>query len=292
MVDLFVEDIGNKSAPPLLYLHGGPGTGCYDFVVYQRELLGEKVRLIAIDQRGVLRSPEIGENDKFGLNDLVEDIENVRRSLGISSWAVLGHSFGGYLGTVYANAYPSSVDRLIFENATFDLGLSARFLLQGATLEYSKLGNRDKVNACLNLAFAPPRKSVSELWFEFIELTNDLGEHRNSLYAHGLETNFFEQLVEQSPLSSDEWSKAATHQQKLFEEGKVFNSLLSSVPEQPTLLLKGKFDYVMSMDQIHAYITGNSKAELVVFENSGHFPHAEEPKKFATEVIRYIHSSV
>lgn len=287
MKDLFVEDLGKKSAPPLLYLHGGPGTGSYDFVEYQRELLADRVRLVAIDQRGVLRSREINEDDEFGLGDLVEDIETVKQSLGLSSWSVLGHSFGGYLGAVYANAYPASVDRLIFENATFDLGLSARSLLQGATLEYSKLGNPEMAKACLKLAFAS-EKSVSDLWFQFMNLTNDLGPDRNSLYVHGIEKGFFEQLVQQSPFSSDEWGKAVNHQKKLFEEGAVFNSLLGSIPEQPTLLLKGRFDYVMSLDQIQAYVEMNPKAELVIFENSAHFPHAEEPQAFASEIVRYI----
>ena len=106
MNGLFIEYIGNKLAPPLLYLHGGPGTGSYDFVVFQKKLLADQVRLITMDQRGVLRSPAIADSDEFGLNVLVQDIEKVRRSLEISSWSVLGHSFGGYLGALYANLYP------------------------------------------------------------------------------------------------------------------------------------------------------------------------------------------
>jgi proline iminopeptidase len=290
--DMFIEDIGDKSAPPLLYLHGGPGTGSYDFVVFQKERLADKIRLIAMDQRGVLRSREIGDSEEFGLENLVEDIEAVRRSLGISSWSVLGHSFGGYLGAVYANLYPSSVEKLIWENATFDLGLSARSLLKGATLAFSNLGNHQMAKACMEVAFSSPSKPAFDIWLEFSELTNELGEERNSLYVHGIERDFFEQLVEESPLSSDEWSKAATHQRKLFEEGKVFESLLSRVPVQPTLLLKGKFDLVMSLDQVHAYTTGNPKTDLVVFSNSGHFPHAEEPDKFASEVIQYIYATL
>lgn len=220
MNDLFIEDIGSKSAPPVLYLHGGPGTGSYDFVVFQRELLADRVRLIAIDQRGVLRSPKIADSDEFGLDDLVQDIEKVRRALGIPNWSVLGHSFGGYLGALYANLYPSSVDKLIFENATLDLGLSARSLLQGAVMQHSKLGNHHMAKACLELAFSSSSKPVSELWFEFSKLTNELGEERNSLYVHGIERDFFDQLVNQSPLSSEKWSKAATHQQNCLRKEK------------------------------------------------------------------------
>ncbi|WP_206920181.1 alpha/beta fold hydrolase [Alicyclobacillus suci] len=193
---------------------------------------------------------------------------------------------------MYANLYPTSVDKLIFENATFDLGLSARSLLQGATLEYSKLGNQRMAKACLELAFSPSSKPISELWFEFLKFINELGAERNNLYVHGIERDFFEQLVEQSPLSLDEWSKAGIHQRKLFEEGKVFHSLLESLPSQPTLLLKGRFDYVMSEDQIHAYITGNPNTNLITFDKSAHFPHAEEPQKFGLEVIRYVHDEM
>ncbi|OPG16761.1 alpha/beta fold hydrolase [Ferroacidibacillus organovorans] len=77
MTDLFVEDFGEKSAPPLLYLHGGPGTGSYDFVLYQRDYLIENVRLITFDQRGVLRSPAITDADSFGINRLIEDIAHL-----------------------------------------------------------------------------------------------------------------------------------------------------------------------------------------------------------------------
>ncbi|KPV44276.1 alpha/beta fold hydrolase [Alicyclobacillus ferrooxydans] len=292
MTDLFVEDIGDQSAPPLLYLHGGPGTGAYDFVLYQREWLRDHVRLIAIDQRGVLRSPEIAENEEFGLQRLIEDIEGVRKSLGITKWSVLGHSFGGYLGVAYANAYPSSIVKLIFENATFDLGLSARSLLQGAALEYARMQNGDMVVKCLHAAYCSAETPTSELWAHFTDLTNGLRENRNFLYVHGLNPDFFEQMAAESPLPNEAWSKAGTHQRKLFEEGKVFRSLLSSIPSHPTLLLKGKFDYVMGLDQVHAYMSSNSATELVMFENSAHFSHAEEASSFARVVSDYLKADI
>ncbi|KUO96625.1 alpha/beta fold hydrolase [Ferroacidibacillus organovorans] len=288
MTDLFVEDFGEKSAPPLLYLHGGPGTGSYDFVLYQQDYLIENVRLITFDQRGVLRSPAITDADSFGINRLIEDIEQIRKSLSISKWTVLGHSFGGYLGVLYANAYPSSVDKLIFENGTFDLASSARSLLQGAATEYAILGNLDMSLACMNLIFATSKRSISELWSEFTDLTNGLGDHRNRLYVHSIKANFFEDIVKRSSLSDEDWGKAGMHQKRLFEEGAIFQSLLTHIPNHPTLLLKGKFDYVMSLDQIHAYLHKNSHTELIIFENSGHFPHAEEAEKFSTEIYRFI----
>ncbi len=52
---LWVDDLGDPERPAVLYLHGGPGSGCYDFVLHQGQRLAASVRLIAVDQRGVLR---------------------------------------------------------------------------------------------------------------------------------------------------------------------------------------------------------------------------------------------
>lgn len=289
--EFFIEDLGDKSTPALLYLHGGPGTGSYDFVLHQHALLTDDgVRLIAFDQRGVLRSSAISDEDEFGLMRLIEDCEAIRESLEIPKWSVLGHSFGGYLGLLYAGLYPGAVEKLIFENAAFDLGMSARSLLQGAALEYGALGNGEKSLQCLALAYASPNMESAEIWDQFTDLTNDLGDRRNNLYIHGSNKNLFEQIIEQSPFSTEDWAKAGVHQQRLFKEGKVFSSALppNTAVSHPTLLLKGKFDYVMGADQIHRYMSGNPNTGLVVFEESSHFPHIEEAGQFANKVKAFM----
>lgn len=99
---LYVEIHGNEESPPLLYLHGGPGESCYEFMAHQADRLSERLRLIGMDQRGVWRSEAIEEDEPLSIHDLVEDCEQLREQLGIQKWAVLGHSFGGLLGVLYA----------------------------------------------------------------------------------------------------------------------------------------------------------------------------------------------
>ncbi|WP_157890129.1 hypothetical protein [Paenibacillus sp. DMB5] len=36
---LYVEIHGDEAAPPLLYLHGGPGESCYEFMLHQSQRL-------------------------------------------------------------------------------------------------------------------------------------------------------------------------------------------------------------------------------------------------------------
>src|SRR5689334_4716804 len=64
---LYVEVSGPDSAPPLVFIHGGPGTGSWDFGRYQKARLSSRIRLIQFDQRGALRSDPIGEDEPFTL---------------------------------------------------------------------------------------------------------------------------------------------------------------------------------------------------------------------------------
>lgn len=76
---LYVETHGDPKNKPVLYLHGGPGESCYDFSFHQAERLKDSLYVIMIDQRGVCRSEEITEDEAFGLNDLIEDCEELKK---------------------------------------------------------------------------------------------------------------------------------------------------------------------------------------------------------------------
>lgn len=286
---IYIAVSGRKDAPVVLYLHGGPGAGAYDFSLYQGQRLSRALRLVVMDQRGALRSDSLSENEAFGLQDLIEDCEALRKHLGVKSWSVLGHSFGGYLAILYALQYPASIENLILESPTFDLASSARSLLRAAAIEYRKLGKSAKAEECLKAARAV--QSAEATWENF-SLTNDLGAARNNLYVHGKDKDFFERLVARSPLPKQLWSKSGAFQAKLYAEKLVFESLVPKLSELncPVLLLKGKYDWVTADDQVEAFRRKVRSGKVVVFERSGHFPRVEEPALYAQVVTSFVTS--
>jgi proline iminopeptidase len=109
--ELHVEECGNPRGKPVVMVHGGPGAGAN--VVMRRYHDPAAYRIIIFDQRGCGRSTphaELRENTTW---DLVDDMETIRRRLGIDRWQVLGGSWGSTLALAYAEAHPSRVTELI-----------------------------------------------------------------------------------------------------------------------------------------------------------------------------------
>jgi len=97
---IYYEECGNQNGSPVIFLHGGPGSGCNPA---QRRFFDPKhYRIILLDQRGCGRSTPQGEVHENTTSDLVADIEALREHLSIAKWHVFGGSWGSTLALAYA----------------------------------------------------------------------------------------------------------------------------------------------------------------------------------------------
>jgi pimeloyl-ACP methyl ester carboxylesterase len=149
-LDLAVAMSANAKAPRgvLLDLTGGPGQPGAQFIARASQRFGavaKQYRLVMIDQRGTgpgaLDCPELqgqmGYSDLalptvgavqacaraigpkrafFGTDDVVRDLDLLRRALGVSRMTIDGTSYGTYVAERYALAYPSHVARLVLDS--------------------------------------------------------------------------------------------------------------------------------------------------------------------------------
>lgn len=105
------EVCGNPQGAPVVFLHGGPGSGCNP--VQRRFFDPSFYCIVLLDQRGCGRSLPLGGVEKNTTWDLVEDIERLRNHLGIACWMVFGGSWGSTLALAYAATYPQVVTGMI-----------------------------------------------------------------------------------------------------------------------------------------------------------------------------------
>ena len=283
---LYVEDSGPKDAPAVLYLHGGPGAGSFDFSLYQRDRLNIRLRTVILDQRGVLRSDPV---DACTIDDLIEDCEGVRQALGIPRWTVIGHSFGGMLALLYATKHPDAVTRVIFENPAIDIRTSVISLLTASATVFDRLGQAKSARAARDLAASDAPAAV--LWGKFSEVGGQLGEHRDDLYTHQPALHdFFGKMIAASGLPNALWARGG-HQQGLLNKDPVLfedhRPLLAGLT-QPSVLLRGAFDHVVSAEQIEAISAAPGARPVRVFGNSAHFVHVEEPDAYAAAVAAFM----
>ena len=98
---------GSENGKPVLFLHGGPGSGFDPDYANFFDLA--KVNVIALDQRGSGKSEPLGEMKNNTTQGLIADIETLRKQLGIKQWVIAGHSWGATLALLYAQAHPEAV---------------------------------------------------------------------------------------------------------------------------------------------------------------------------------------
>ncbi|MCX8048117.1 MAG: prolyl aminopeptidase [Methylohalobius sp.] len=108
---VYCEECGYPEGIPVVFLHGGPGSGCKPD--HRRFFDPARYRIVLIDQRGCGRSEPLGEIRANDTLRLIEDLEAIRTRLKIHRWLLFGGSWGATLALVYAQQHPERVLGLI-----------------------------------------------------------------------------------------------------------------------------------------------------------------------------------
>jgi len=105
--EIYIEVGGKPDGVPVVFLHGGPGSGCKPG--HRQFFDPDKYYSVLIDQRGAGKSTPFGGVDGNTTQALASDLERVREHLGIERWVVFGGSWGAALALYYAQTFPSRV---------------------------------------------------------------------------------------------------------------------------------------------------------------------------------------
>ena len=118
---VYWETVGTPTGVPVVYLHGGPGSG--STAGARRYFDPTAFRAVLFDQRGCGRSTPLADGPDYDLGSnttahLIDDIERLREHLGIERWIVTGVSWGVSLGLAYAQKCPERVIAAVFGAVT------------------------------------------------------------------------------------------------------------------------------------------------------------------------------
>ncbi|MFI5691946.1 alpha/beta fold hydrolase [Kribbella sp. NPDC051586] len=272
---LYVEQRGAEDAPPLLFIHGGPGAGSYDFLAFQGDRLSRSFRLTTVDQRGVQQSdPLIGPVSE---QDLIADFEALRETLDIQQWAILGHSYGGRLALRYAAAHPDAVTKVVFENPGWDMVLASDALLKAALPLLPGVEARPHTG--------PATKAM---WDERIALLAQLGDRRMEIYTG---PDFRDLQLPADTAISDEYHARSGHfHEQITSSASFGEQVLQYFAQlsQPALLIKGEYDPATSAQEIELFRSDVPNGTYYYASGAGHFLHAEQPELYAQLVTDFL----
>lgn len=295
--NIWYDIYGAEHSDTLLYLHGGPGASCLDFV-NQAKALSRKMKVVIFDQLGVLRSDGIAENESYSMEYQIEMVEEMRKILGIEKWSVLGHSYGGMLAVLYASACPDSVHKIILECPSLWFEDSARSTAEYLSEHIHSLNDGEAVKLWEKVRFADYQDKTEVVWdlSALLGYVTDMGLR---FYLHGITLEEYEMSMDTSDIANEMWSKGEQHLKKLLEtpaagsaQKRVLmtDDLLPLIPKiaAPMLLINGKYDPACTKHQIEYIMNSAQDVTQAVFEDSGHFPRLEEAEKYTNTVLSFL----
>ncbi|MEW6034589.1 MAG: alpha/beta hydrolase [Chloroflexota bacterium] len=261
-VQLYYTDEG--AGLPLVVHHGGPGFDHTSIAPFLRDLAGE-MRLVCFDHRGTGRSSHPEEGDGYDIGDFVDDVEGLRRHLGVEGFAMLGHSFGGMVALHYVLAHPERLSHLLL-------------VCTAASHEFLREGTENM------------RRGVGpEVWLELERIAQGPPSAENMKRAFMLQAPVFfrdPSMISALDLDNVRWgpaSQAAWQYLARFD----LRGWLCRI-RVPTLVIAGRHDLAVPLchsEEMAQLIPG---AHLAVSESSAHFPYIEDRGWFLQTVRRFL----
>jgi L-proline amide hydrolase len=263
--------VGEREEPgkvPLLTLHGGPGA-CHDYLESLEAMARTGRRVIFYDQLGCGNSDQPHDPDMWTVDLFREEVDVVRSALGLERTHILGQSWGGMLGMEYALTQPSGLISLTVASspASCPLWLSeANRLLsecppevQKAIAEHEAAGTTDDP-AYVEAEHFFYMRHVCRLdpWPEYVQRS-------------------FDKLAENPEVYYTMQGRSEFVMTGKFKDWDITDRL--GEIRVPTLVTSGRYDEATPLiaGAVHRGIPGS---EWVIFEESSHMAHAEEPERY------------
>jgi proline iminopeptidase len=275
----------------VLVIHGGPGqpflqpmsgldplTSEFRFHYYDQRGCGESTR--PIDR---FESPNVYENmmaldQSLGLGAQIADIERIRQILGDDKIILVGHSWGGFLASLYAAEFPEHVDALILvspanmlvmpqPDAESDLFAAVRAKLPVDEQAEFDAFMQEYMN--FNTLF---QKSDADL----VAMNERFGK-------------YFIQVVDIDPQMPTQGKPGGWMVWGMYVSMGQRHDYRAALHEvtAPVLVIHGADD-LQSEAATRMYVEAFPNAELVVIENAGHFSFEEQPDNFARIMGQFL----
>jgi proline iminopeptidase len=277
---------GDAREPPVIFLHGGPGTpDMRGDARYFGQLTNDRFDVYVYDQVGRGRSSRLDDPRGYTLERDVADLEAIRRKIGADRVILIGHSYGGVLAAAYAASHPEHVSKMVLSSPgdpspsaggasmTFRLDLRQKLGVYALLLQPRPMLAYALLQANPEAAHAFAGDEEMDARFDRIYNRTRPALHCRDkpagpkLHGLGFYAHYYPQSATISPHAD-------------FLPGLEGRSI-------PTLVIKGRCDY-LSWSSAQGYLRALPDARILYLEDSGHNAYQDQPERFMAEVRAFL----
>lgn len=271
--EIYYELCGNPEGKPVFVLHGGPGAGVIPY--YRRFFNPKRFLIVLFDQRGCGRSKPFAELRENTTQHLVEDIERLRRHLGLDKIIIFGGSWGSTLGLAYSETYPGSVLAMVLRGVYTATKAELEHYFKGVQSFFPEAYEKFQ-DACS----VPPSPGVifklvnSEDRDARIQYSRAWTRYEAKIAELKISDWEVENLVTSPELADVVFSLALYENYYLandcfLEEGQLLRDA-DKIKDIPVTLVNGRYDMIcppVSAYRLHQRL---NRSKLIIVEEAGH----------------------
>ena len=276
---VWTQQIGDGKINVLL-LHGGPAQSHEYFEIFAKYLPNQGITIYYYDQFGSYFSQtptaeQFKDTSIWQVHRYVDEIDQVRKGLGLEKLFIYGHSFGALLALAYTYKYQNHVNGLIFSDMNpyqKDFGEDVGLANKRADSIMTSMGQ-------YHLLMQNKNKGLP---------------YDTALYQNELDKTFTRNFVIRLDTLPDEMERTKKH--KNFEVARKIGPSTFSLNygemvkkiTVPVLLISGEYDFIISPAQLKSLSHQFQNAQYYVVPNGGHICFADSPGNYFPGLIGFI----
>ncbi|MBN2563564.1 MAG: prolyl aminopeptidase [Phycisphaerae bacterium] len=294
--EIYYELCGTPAGRPVMVLHGGPGGGSYPTL--RRYHDPKKYLIVLHDQRGAGRSKPYAELPENTTQDLVNDIEKLRKHLDLGKVQIFGGSWGSTLGLAYAEQYPDNVSSLVLRGIFTATRWEIDHFYHGPVAEYfpevherlkSILPHADRLDY--------PRQLLDMLRSKDPKVRDKAAR---AWAAYEIKIADIEKSDEDVQRSLDSWGKyydfalIENHYMAnscFLDEGQLLREA-GRLKDIPTVIVHGRYDMIcppVNAWRLHEAVPGS---RLVLVEAAGHSGGSPRMRAALIEAVKSLETGI
>tara|TARA_Y100001933_G_C18997355_1_gene563024 strand:- start:7 stop:948 length:942 start_codon:yes stop_codon:yes gene_type:complete len=270
---IYWERSGNPKGEKILVIHGGPGAGSQPR--YRRYFNPNKFDIIQFDQRGCGKSIPFSELKENTTNDLVVDIEKLRKFLKIDKWHLFGGSWGSTLSLVYAINYPRRVTSLILRGIFLCRKFELSWFYQYGASEIFP----DEYEKYISVIPVKERNNLIRAFYKYLTSSDNDLRARSAIAWTNWEISTSHLIKKNINFSSSEvnsfpdaFARIESHYfiNNIFLEENFILKNIEKIRFIPTKIIQGRYDIVCPMRSAWDLHKKLHNSELFIIDEAGH----------------------